>query len=192
MEEWKKINGYDGYFVSNEGRVKSYRQDKIDGVVLNPSLDSKGNYLQLSLRVNKRTKMCRVHRLVAESFILNTYGKPQVNHKDCNKKNNKVENLEWVTRNENSKHAFDNGLIIMPTPFKGKFGAEHNKSKQYKLQCPNGGIKVYGSGLEFHRETGLDHTSLSYASRKKLPYKFSSHFRLNGYTLLEVNNYELV
>lgn len=67
-------------------------------------------YMQVKLYKNKKSKSFRVHRLVAEQFILNTYKKPEVNHIDGNKRNNFVDNLEWVTRKENEQHAVKHGL----------------------------------------------------------------------------------
>lgn len=97
-EIWKPINGYPGYWISNFGRVKSFKQDKINGRILTPTKSTKG-YLQLDISVDGRKRQHRVHlsihRLVAEAFIPNPNNLPQVNHKDENKENNCVDNLEW-------------------------------------------------------------------------------------------------
>lgn len=102
MEIWKPAFGYETtHEVSNYGNVRGYRRKKI----LTPPLDQRGY---------KRTKIgkksVRVHRLVALTFIPNPDNKPQVNHIDGDKTNNHIENLEWVTNDENREHAVKLGL----------------------------------------------------------------------------------
>lgn len=186
MEIWKKVTDYPDYMVSNMGNIKSFKNNKER--ILKPQLDSGKQYMLIGLSNNKGVKLFLVHRLVAAAFIKNPYNKPQVNHKNCIKTDNRVENLEWVTRSENQKHAYKNNLIKMPIPFKNKFGKDHNRSKQYKLRCPDGKIRVFGSGLEFERLTGLSSSNLAYASTQLLPYKFSNKFKMKGYELLQVLN----
>lgn len=99
------INDYEGkYLISKDGIIKSAKTGKIKALIS----DAKG-YQRVGL-CNKYLKTHKVHRLVAINFIPNPDNKPQVNHKDGNKKNNKVENLEWVTNAENSSHAYKTGL----------------------------------------------------------------------------------
>jgi hypothetical protein len=131
-EIWLPIKGYEGsYEVSNLGRVRS-----LDGMVTaghGSCRLRKGRILKPRNVGNKETQYFaiqfpgvgnkRIHRLVASAFIPNPDAKEQVNHKDGNKKNNCVENLEWVTAAENQAHAFATGLKVMPK------GVEHYCAK---------------------------------------------------------------
>lgn len=109
MEVWKPVKGYEQYLaVSSIGRIQSFMRDP-DGYVLKVQPDKKG-YLRLRCTVNQKKVCFKVHRLVAEHFIDNPDGKPQVNHKDGNKRNNRADNLEWATGSENAKHAIRSGL----------------------------------------------------------------------------------
>jgi len=119
VEIWKDIEGFEGiYQVSNFGRIKSldrYIQERtgrmknnfVKGKILSPK---KKKYYEVSLARNQCIKQVFVHRLVAEAFIVNGDSKPQVNHKDGDKYNNNVYNLEWCTAKENVTHAIYTGL----------------------------------------------------------------------------------
>ena len=114
-EIWKPIEGYEGvYEVSNLGRVRSLtridsRGRLREGVVLKPCYDSRRNYLH----VNLRGKPCNIHRLVAKTFISNPHDYAEINHKDEDKTNNCVENLEWCT------HKYNNNYGSKPTKSRG-------------------------------------------------------------------------
>lgn len=116
MEEWRDVEGYEGlYQVSSYGRVRSvdrivkYPDGKsprhFKGKELRPQNASTG-YLFVNLSRNSRIKRVGIHRLVALSFIQKPDGNMEVNHKDGNRHNNRVENLEWVTRGENILHSY--------------------------------------------------------------------------------------
>lgn len=95
--EWRLIKGYEEeYAISADGRVWSFRRK----IILRPEEVYNG-YLRVALCVNKEIKHFRIHRLVAEAFIPNPDNKPQVNHINGNRKDNRVENLEWATAQEN-------------------------------------------------------------------------------------------
>lgn len=105
---WKAIEGTDGMIeVSEDGRIRSL----LTGTprVLKTQKDSKG-YHRLRTTIKREKMSFKVHREVAKAFIPNPHNLPQVNHKNGNKSDNRVENLEWVTNRENAHHAISNGL----------------------------------------------------------------------------------
>lgn len=103
--QWKPVVGYEGlYEVSEKGQIKNLKTQH----VLTPR-NSTG-YSMVALFKNGERRDLKIHRLVACSFLENPQNKPQVNHKDGNKLNNNLENLEWCTNSENQKHAYQTGL----------------------------------------------------------------------------------
>ncbi len=108
-EIWKPVPEYEGiYEVSNLGRIKSLSRGKRKEKILNPN---SGRYKNVFLSKNGDYCKMLLHRIVAIVFIPNPENKPQVNHKDGNKFNNEVSNLEWCTHQENMNHAYVTGLI---------------------------------------------------------------------------------
>jgi hypothetical protein len=107
MELWKKITGYEYYFISSLGIVKNTQFNKEK--YLKKAKTTIGYEVVLLYKKGKRT-LFYVHRLVAINFIPNTENKPQVNHIDGNKLNNCIDNLEWNTAKENINHAYETGL----------------------------------------------------------------------------------
>jgi len=96
--EWKSIENYPNYEISNCGLVMNIR-----GNILKPHLDHRG-YERLALCKNGKLKNFRIHRLVADAFISNPENKPEVDHIDRYKTNNHASNLRWVTRSENNQN----------------------------------------------------------------------------------------
>lgn len=130
-EIWKKIENYNDYEISNLGNIKSLK----NGIqkILKPSKSSSG-YLQIVLCKNGKTKSHFIHKLVAKAFIKNVNNYTEVNHKDENKQNNYVENLEWCDRKYNMNY----GTIKMKQ-------ARAKMKKVAKLNKNNEIIEVYKS-----------------------------------------------
>lgn len=127
-EIWREIEGYEGYLVSNFGRVKSKRKNKTNfDIIMKMSFDKNG-YRRVKLFKNKYPKSIMVHRLVGFSFIDNPENKPQINHINGIKYDNRLENLEWCTNKENVIHAIKTGLIPSSKGKKKRKGIEQ-KSK---------------------------------------------------------------
>ncbi len=108
-EVWKDVQGFEGFYqVSNMGRLKSFKG--IDSGYILSVKNSKGNYLNYVLSDNSKRKSCKIHRLVAELFLENPKSNNMIiHHKDGNKQNNRVDNLEWKSPQGHQKlHASQN------------------------------------------------------------------------------------
>ena len=160
-EVWKSVEGYEGlYEVSNTGKIKSIKRPRITkggGITIVPEriLKPKTNkfgYCTVALSKNAKHKFYMVHRLVAFAFVPNPEGKPEINHKDGNKLNNSVQNLEWCTSQENKRHAYENGLC----------GGEHITHRRQVNQYDKdyNFIATYASIEEASKQTGIGHSSI--------------------------------
>ena len=141
MEIWKDIKGYEGFYqVSNYGRVKSLERldscgRKVHGRILKQGKDTQG-YLVIGLCKEGARKSKRIHRLVAEMFIENPKEYLEVNHKDENKENNHIDNLEWCDREYNGNYGTIKERIGKSN--KGKLTGSKNP-KARKVRCINTG-----------------------------------------------------
>lgn len=172
----KAIAGYRGlYRIYKDGKIESVERAVknsntstfIKKSLYRKQVVSSHGYKVVTLAKNGKVKQFLVHRLVAEAFIPNPDNKPEVNHIDGDKLNNKVENLEWVNHSENMLHAHTTGLIKATT--KWKEGAIHPSSVEVFRYSKEGKfIDSFGSALIASRATGLDNSSISKAANGKL------------------------
>ena len=114
-EEWKTVvyqqKKFENFEVSSKGRLRNVNT----GTIYCQTINKNGHYqVCVSLGSRQRKKVFRVHKAVAETFIPNKEDKPYVNHKNANKLNNSVNNLEWVTPQENAQHAKEHSLLPKP------------------------------------------------------------------------------
>ena len=144
MEKWTTIKEASNYEISTYGNVRNKTTQKI----LKGRL-SKSGYLQVSIKINETNKFSNryIHRLVAFHWIENSDNKKEVNHKDGNKENNNVENLEWVTSSENQKHRHSIGNNKTSNRRVGKFTKDGELLAQYNsiqeaANIENNGIRV--------------------------------------------------
>lgn len=153
-EIWKDIEGYNYYKVSNLGRVISYGQDTVNGKIKYGNKTKKG-YLTLKLYDgNGNSKWFPVHRLVANAFIPNPDNLPQVNHKDENKENNCVDNLEWCENEYNANYGTRNERTALANRC-----CETTSVKVYSIDS-DGNREEFESIGEAERITGLSHSNI--------------------------------
>lgn len=149
-EIWKPIREYEGlYEVSNLGNVRSVSKKwgkREKGYYL---YKSKTLYYMVKLSKNNKKRMKSIHRLVAEAFIPNPENKQQINHINGNKYDNRVENLEWVTPNENMIHAYKSGLekptktsAVNQYDIDGNFIQHWNTIKEAKIYLKNNSLHI--------------------------------------------------
>ena len=128
-EIWKDVVGYEGlYQVSNLGNAKALNFKNKRGFNAILKNDICKGYHQITIYKNRKGNRFKVHRLVAFAFIPNPNNFPQINHKDGNKENNDVVNLEWCTNSHNQKHAYLLGLN------KARKGADRPNAKTTESQ----------------------------------------------------------
>lgn len=151
QEIWKNIKNLDGlYQISNYGNVRSINYNHTGKSKLLKLFDNNG-YKRVLIRYHKIAHRFLVHRLVAEAFIDNPYNKPVVNHKDGNKINNFVDNLEWVTCKGNTNHAIEHNLRPLMNKTKRPRGKDHVMSKRILQYDLNGNfIKEFSCGREIN------------------------------------------
>ena len=169
-EVWLDVKGYEGlYQVSSDGRVKSLERKFIDKIgreryvkerILKPVIDRYG-YLLVSLYAGGKQKNHTVHRLVCEAFHENPDNKPQVNHINEIKTDNRASNLEWATARENSNFGTRNERL-------GKA-----RSKPVAQYAQDGElIKVWPSTMEVERQAGFSNGNISQAANGKYKHAY--------------------
>lgn len=154
-EKWKIIPYYENYMISNLGRAKSL----LTNTILNQRLSNNG-YLRFNARKcnvkYEKPKTMMTHKLVAENFLNKIEGKDYVNHKDGNKQNNRVDNLEWCTAQENTIHSF---LIGTQKARRGKENKLSIKIYQYDKETKEL-LNVFYGTPEAQRQTGINHRDI--------------------------------
>lgn len=158
-EEWRPIVGFEGlYEVSNKGKVKSLNYSRTKKSRIMKATKYSNGYMVVQLCKNKLKIHKSVHRLVAETFIPNPNNYPQINHKDEDKTNNHVNNLEWCTAKYNSNYGT------------GKYRCVTNKKKKVYQYDKNGNlVKIWDSGMDAQR-CGFFTSNISKCVRGVLKY----------------------
>lgn len=158
MEIWKDISGYEcKYKISNYGRIKSLNYGKTQKEKIRKTQLNKG-YAKVNLSKNGKVKHYLVHRLVAEAFIPNPNNLTEINHKDENKENNHVSNLEWCTHKYNMSYGTRSEKVIKK--LKGRKFTEDRKRNISKAMKKVGGKKIRC------KNTGEVFNSINEARRK--------------------------
>lgn len=167
MEEiWRDIEGYEKlYQVSNFGNVRSLPRNTKKGRVLKHTRYKNG-YLYLNLCKDGKSKHYYIHRLVAQAFLPNPDNLPQVNHRDENPSNNRVDNLEWCTSKYNNNYGSHNQKISEAQRgiSRGPYSEETKRKKSIPVaQLTKKGelIVIFYGATEAERQTGIAHQSIN-------------------------------
>lgn len=155
---WYELKEDNKYLINKNGDIKNTKTNKI----LTPGKTTNG-YYTVSLSNNGKRKSYYIHRLVANNFINNPNNYKEINHKDGNKQNNRVDNLEWCDRSYNLTHAYKNGLKKTP---RGKDSPYSKKVMQYNLL--SGEIIIWDSMIDANREKGYSTGSICEVCKGRL------------------------
>ena len=171
-ENFIDVVGFEGiYQIGNQGTIRSIdrtvtrsnKQYPKKGVVLKTFKNNRG-YTTVWLYNNGNKKYCLLHRIVAESWIKNPQNKPEVNHINGNKDDNRVINLEWVTKSENEKHSYMLGLKSAKGEKNGRAILTEDDVRQIRI--------LYGTGNYTQKELGklynIDYTNIGRIYKGKL------------------------
>jgi hypothetical protein len=174
-EIWTSILGYEGiYEVSDMGRVKRLLPSKrfAAGHILKPKRIGQG-YVGVCLYRDGKSKAISIHKLVMRSFVGAPPGGMNINHKDANKKNNSLANLEYVTLSQNSAHAFAMGLLFHVPAFRGQ---ENGNASLTEKQAIEIATRLHGGErpCDIARAMGVSRCPVDdIKSRRKWKYLFA-------------------
>lgn len=169
-ELWQDIQGYEGfYMISNLGNIRSLARTtntRIIGDFMRKEKILKygvtDGYKKVSLTRDGKTRNFLIHRLIAIHFIPNPNNYPCINHKNSDRQDNRIENLEWCTYSHNNSHAHQFGFQVHNKPGLGKLGADSWNAKpviQFDLDWNL--VKEWSCAAEASRETGIDYKLIS-------------------------------
>ena len=184
-EEWRDVAGYEGlYQVSSMGRVKSLeRKNCLGRTVKERILKSRTNrygYMEVNLCADGKRKMLKVHRLVCQAFHDNPDNKPEVNHVNEDKTDNRACNLEWSTRRENNNHGSRNERVAK---------ALGKPIAQYTLDGKL--VKVWPSTMEVQRQTGFSQGHICKAANGKFKQVYGFIWKYVGWKKGRNNEWKL-
>lgn len=181
VEEWRNIEGYTDYMVSNLGRIKSLNYNHTGNEIILKSRKNKYGYLQIGLCKDGKQKNYKIHRLVAQAFIPNPENKKEVDHINTIRDDNRVENLRWSTRAENinnnlSKIKYSNCRLSFKN-HKAKSILQLDKNMEL--------IRKWDCSMDIERELGFKHQNISSVCLGKREISF-------GFKWVFETEYELV
>ena len=168
-EIWKTIPEFEGtHQISNFGRLRTVKQD--GSFYMRSTKASKNRYINVSLSFKSIRKTVKIHRLVAQVFLPNPESRPQVNHKNFDKTDNHIDNLEWVTEKENIQHA----LKVKPEMVAGmiKYNREIRPKKIIQKDKNGNIIKVWENIIEIIKETSYNKQNIYKCCQGKYKYAY--------------------
>lgn len=202
-EEWRDVVGFEGcYVVSSLGRIATvshvvnytsnyngiqiHRKFNVKSQIRKPYYDKKG-YVVTTLRDGKNVKLLKVHRLVALAFIPNPQRLPEVNHKDEDKTNNRVDNLEWCTCKYNCNYGTRNNKIAYHTCQNHRNGSFDNGNKKRRkaivaISATDGATIFFDKLTDLNNSDFERHTVSKYCKKSDKIYK--------GYHWMYLSDYE--
>lgn len=160
FQKFKKIPNFDNYYIDELGNIMSFKINYNKYIKKLKVHIGNSGYNYVGLVKNKIQKKYFIHRLMALTYLSNSLNKSDVNHKDGNKLNNTISNLEWCTKSENMLHSYN---ILKQKPiWLNKKGSLHNLSKKViQLDKNNNILKIFGGVREASRELNLNNGHIS-------------------------------